>query len=176
MTAQMLLGQDLNSTNKADWEAAAELLKKGKDNLQSYVMDEVYGKMETGEAYIAPYYAGDVAIMMEINPDLDYALPADGSNLFYDAMCIPSCSKNKENAEKFINFMQKPEIAAENCKYLLYGTPNQIAYDEHLEDEIKNSELVHPSEDYLDKCYTFTNLSNDVYLYMQEQFVKVQAE
>ena len=64
--------------------------------------------------------------MIDNNEDLDYAMPKDGSNLFYDAMCIPKCSKNKENAEKFINFMQDPEIAAANFEYLNYATPNQV--------------------------------------------------
>ena len=114
--------------------------------------------------------------MMEANEDLDYAMPEDGANLFYDAMCIPKCSKNKENAEKFINFMQKPEVAADNCKYLNYGTPNQKAYDEYLDEDMKNNELIFPSDEYLDKCYVFTNVPDDVYSYMQEQFVKIQAE
>ena len=73
MTAQMILGQDLNSTNKKDWDKAAKLLKKQKATLQSYVMDEVYGKMETGEAAIAPYYAGDFLTMLDVN-DVDEAV------------------------------------------------------------------------------------------------------
>ena len=132
--------------------------------------------MENSQAAIAPYYAGDVATMMDANENLDYAMPEDGANLFYDAMCIPTCSKNKENAEKFINFMQKPEIAAENCKYLCYGTPNQGAYDDYLDEDMKNNELIFPSDEYLDKCYVFTNVPDDVYAYMQEQFVKIQAD
>lgn len=174
--AMQLSGINPAECTKEDIDTAADKLREQKPILKKYVMDQVFTEMENSQAAIAPYYAGDIATMIEINEDLDYALPADGSNLFYDAMCIPSCSKNKENAEKFINFMQKPEIAAENCKYLYYGTPNKVAFDEYLDEDMKNNELVCPSDEYLDKCYVFTNLSNDVYLYMQEQFVKVQAE
>ena len=71
--------------------------------------------------------------------------------------------------------MQKPEIAAENCKYLRYGTPNTEASD-YLDDDIKESELTFPPEDYLDKCYIFQDVDEEVYAYMQEQFLKVQAK
>lgn len=117
----------------------------------------------------------DIAMMMEENENLDYVLPENGSNLFYDAMCIPTCSKNKENAEKFINFMQKPDVAAENCKYLRYGCANDEAA-KLLDADIRESELTFPPQEYLDKCYVFANLDDEVYEYMQEQFVKIQAE
>lgn len=174
--AMQLCGINPSDCTKEDVDKAAEKLKEQKPLLKKYVMDQVFTEMENSQAAIAPYYAGDIVTMMQINENLDYAIPEDGANLFYDAMCIPTCSKNKENAEKFINFMQKPEIAAENCKYLNYGTPNQEAYDSYLDDEMRNNELIFPSDEYLDKCYVFTNVDNEVYSYMQEQFVQIQAE
>ena len=173
--AKQLCGINPSGCTKEDIDKAAEKLKEQKPLLKKYVMDQVFTEMENSQAAIAPYYAGDVVTMMSVNEDLDYAIPADGANIFYDAMCIPTCSKNKENAEKFINFMQKPEIAAENCKYLNYATPNQEAFDNHLDEDMKNNEIIFPSDEYLDKCYVFTNVSDDVYSYMQEQFVKIQA-
>ena len=173
--AMQLCGINPSGCTKEDIDKAAKKLEEQKPLLKKYVMDQVFTEMENSQAAIAPYYAGDVVTMMKVNEDLDYAIPADGANLFYDAMCIPTCSKNKENAEKFINFMQKPEIAADNCKYLNYATPNQEAYDNHLDEDIKNNEVIFPSDEYLDKCYVFTNVSDDVYSYMQEQFVKIQA-
>ena len=174
--SMQLCGINPSSCTKEDVDTATEKLREQKPLLKKYVMDQVFTEMENSQAAIAPYYAGDIVTMMESNEDLAAAMPKDGSNLFYDAMCIPTCSKNKENAEKFINFMQKPEIAAENCKYLNYGTPNQETYDSYLDDDMKNNEFIFPSEEYLDKCYVFTNVPDDVYSYMQEQFVKVQAE
>ena len=173
--AMQLCGINPSTCTKEDIDKAAAKLREQKPLLKKYVMDQVFTEMETGQSAIAPYYAGDIAMMMEENEDLDYVLPENGSNLFYDAMCIPTCSKNKENAEKFINFMQKPEIAAENCKYLRYGCANDEAV-KLLPDDIKDSELTFPSDEYLDKCYVFGNLDADVYEYMQEEFVKVQAE
>ena len=172
--AMQLCGIDPSNFTKADVDKAVEKLKEQKPLLRQYAMDQVFDEMSGSQATIAPYYAGDIAMMMEENEDLDYCLPESGSNLFYDAFCIPKCTKNKKNAEKFIDFMQKPEIAAENCKYLRYGTPNTGA-PEYLDDDIKNSELTFPPEDYLKKCYIFQNVDDEVYAYMQEQFIKVQA-
>lgn len=174
--AMQLCGINPSNCTKEDVDVAAKKLSEQKPLLKKYVMDLVFNEMEKGQAAIAPYYAGDVMVMMGNNEDLDYAMPKDGANLFYDAMCIPYCSKNKKNAEKFINFMQDPEIAAENFNYLYYSTPNQETYDRYLDEDIKNNELIFPSDEYLDKCYVFTNVSDDVYSYMQEQFVKIQAE
>ncbi len=174
--AMQLLGINPSDCTKEDVDKASELLAKQKPLLKKYVMDQVFTEMENSQAAIAPYYAGDIITMLDNNENLDYAMPEDGANLFYDAMCIPTCSKNKENAEAFINFMQEPEIAAANFEYLFYATPNQEAYDNYLDDEIKNNEFIFPSDDYLDKCYIFSNVDDEVYSYMQEQFVKIQAD
>ena len=172
--AMQQCGIDPSSCTKADVDKAVVKLKEQKPLLKKYAMDQVFDEMIGSQAAIASYYAGDIAVMMEENEDLDYCLPESGSNLFYDAFCVPTCSKNKDNAEAFINFMQEPEIAAENCKYLRYGTPNTEA-SEYLDDDIKNSELTFPSEDYLKKCYVFKNVDDEVYAYMQEQFLNVKA-
>lgn len=174
--SMQLCGINPSECSKADVDKAAAKLNEQKPLLKKYVMDQVFTEMENGQASIAPYYAGDIMTMIGNNSDLDYAMPKDGSNLFYDAMCIPKCSKNKKNAEAFINFMEDPKVAAANCQYLNYATPNQEAYDKYLDDDIKNNKLIFPSDDYLDKCYVFSNVSDDVYSYMQEQFVKIQAD
>ncbi len=139
--------------------------------LKKYVMDQVFTEMEGSQAAIAAYYAGDISTMMDNNEDLDYVIPEEGSNLFIDSMCIPTCCKHKENAELFINFMCEPEIAAENAAYIYYGTPNKEAL-ELMDEDYLESELTNPPEEYLDKCYTFTNLDDKTYSRMQEDFIK----
>jgi spermidine/putrescine transport system substrate-binding protein len=109
--------------------------------------------------------------MMDNNEALSYCLPEEGSNLFNDAMCIPANCKNKENAELFINFMCEPEIAAANAEYITYGTPNTAAV-ELIDEDMMASELINPPQEYLDKCYTFSNLDDDIYAYMQKRFVE----
>ncbi|MBQ8859770.1 MAG: spermidine/putrescine ABC transporter substrate-binding protein [Ruminococcus sp.] len=156
---------------RADIDRATEKLVAQKPLLKKYVMDQVFTEMESSQAAITPYYAGDIYTMMQNNPDLTYCLPEEGSNLFVDAMCIPTCCQNKEYAELFINFMCEPEVALANAEYIGYATPNEAAHD-MLDDEIKNCELIYPPQEYIDKCYTFSNIPSDVYVYMQEKFVK----
>ncbi len=140
MTAQMILGQDLNTTDKKDWDAASELLKKQKSVLQSYVMDEIYGKMETGEASIAPYYAGDFLVMKDENPDLEFYYPNEGTNIFIDSMCIPKNVKNYDAAMMYINFMLEPDVSLANAEYIGYASPNKAVVSNpeycYFEDEI----------------------------------------
>ena len=140
-------------------------------SLKKYVMDQVFTEMEGSQSALAAYYAGDIYTMLDNNEDLTYCLPEEGSNLFIDCMCIPTCCQNKENAELFINFMCDPEIAAANADYICYGTPNKAAL-ELMDDDYKESELCNPPQEYIDKCYTFTNIDDKVYTAMQEKFVK----
>ena len=120
--AQTRLGIDFNSTNEQDWVNAAELLAQQKDKVNPvYVMDEVFNLMENA---FATYYAGDYVLMNENNSDLGYCIPEEGVNAFYDAFCIPKCSKNKAGGEAFINFMQEPEVALANSEYIYYRSAN----------------------------------------------------
>ena len=160
-----------DSFTREDIDRATEKLIEQKSVLKKYVMDQVFVEMEQNQSAICTYYAGDIWTMMQNNESLDYCLPEEGSNIFNDAMCIPANCKNKENAELFINFMCEPEIAALNSEYITYGTPNTAAL-ELIDEEMLSSELLNPPEDYLEKCYTFSNLDDDIYSYMQKRFVE----
>lgn len=159
------------SFTREDIDRATDKLIEQKGVLKKYVMDQVFTEMEGSQSGICAYYAGDISTMMDNNEALSYCLPEEGSNLFNDAMCIPSTCKNKENAELFINFMCEPEIAAANAEYINYGTPNEGAL-ELLDEEMLENELINPPEEYLEKCYAFSNLDDDIYGYMQKRFVE----
>ena len=96
--------------------------------------------MESGSAYITPAYGGDALTMIEENPDLDYVIPKEGSNMYVDSMCIVKGSVNNEAAEKYINFMCREDIAMLNCLETWYSTPQQQVFD-NLDDEIKNAKV-----------------------------------
>ena len=123
-TALCKNGYSLNTTNMAEWNKALDDLKAQKPLLQAYVMDEIFNKMETGSAWIAPYYAGDFLTMYEENNDLAFYIPEGGTNVFADAMCIPKGAENKEIAEMYINFMLEPHIGAANSEFVYYASPN----------------------------------------------------
>lgn len=142
--AQAVLGQDFNSNNEQDWAQAAKLLAKQKDLVNPvYVMDEVFNLMESGEYAFATYYAGDYLLMLENNEDLDYCYPEEGVNEFYDALCIPNCSKNKKGGEAFINFMHEPQVAYENCEYIYYHSPN-VTVENNEESSLYEEPVIYP--------------------------------
>ena len=138
-TAQYFLGLDVNSTDEAEWRQALEKLKEQKPILQGYVMDEIFNKMENGSAAIAAYYAGDFLSMYENNEDLEFFYPAEGTNLYVDAMCIPKSSENKEIAEAYIDFMLTEEAAVANAEYTYYASPNNAVREDEEYKEYMNS-------------------------------------
>ncbi|MCH5190607.1 MAG: spermidine/putrescine ABC transporter substrate-binding protein [Oscillospiraceae bacterium] len=172
--AQAILGQDFNTIEKEDWDAAAELLTQQRQKVSpKYVMDEVFNDMESGDYALAAYYAGDYELMAENNPDLDFVLPEEGVNTFFDAMCIPQGTQNKRGAEAFINFMMEPEIALANAEYIYYATPNKAVL-ENEDYSLIGSEAVYPSEEPV--AQEFHNLPNDTLQYMNTLWMKVKGE
>lgn len=156
------LGYSINSTNPDEIAAATNELVQQKQTMDPlYYVDEVKDKMINGEAALATVWSGDAAYIMSENPDLKYVIPEEGSNKWFDAMVIPKGSKNKENAEKLINFLTDPENSKQNVDYIGYSTPNKATY-EMLDDEVKKS---YPSQDVLDKCEIFVDLGDNLKLY-----------
>jgi spermidine/putrescine transport system substrate-binding protein len=170
--AMQMCGVDPTNFDKKGVDKATVKLKEQKPLLKKYVMDQVFAEMEKDQAAVAPYYAGDIYTMMKNNENLVGVLPKEGSNLFVDAMCIPKNAENVEGAHKFINYMTRADISAANSKYITYASPVKSA-KELLPKEQREIELVYPPEEYLEKCYTFRNVSDDTYAYMQEQFTKM---
>ncbi len=129
MTAQLLLGYSVNSDNDEEWVAALNKLLEQKEIVQGYVMDEIFNKMENGSAAISAYYAGDFFTMYGDNEDLAFFYPKEGTNIYVDAMCIPTCSQNPELAERYINFMLSEDAAIANAEYICYASPNRLVYE-----------------------------------------------
>lgn len=152
------LGYSMNSDTDSQWQEAAKLLSEQKPIVQAYVMDAIFDKMESGEAWIAPYYAGDALVIQETNPDIQFYMPAEGTNMFVDSMCILNTTEHQKEAELFINFMCDPKIAAMNAETVGYATPNTEALN-LLDPEITENELIYPDEEYLkNNTEVFINL------------------
>lgn len=158
--AQFRLGQPLNTASEADWQEAAELLKQQKPLVQAYVMDQIFDKMESGEAWLAPYYSGDAAILVDNNENIRFAVPEEGTNYFVDAVCIPATSSHKAEAEEYINFLCDPEIAGANMDYIGYSTP-ETAAKEYMDEETVNSPIHYPDSETLSRTQVFVNLPED---------------
>ena len=172
--AQYLLGYDVNTTDKTELQAATAKLKQQRPILQQYVMDEIFATMQNEEAWIAPYYAGDCLTMMGENENLAFYLPEDqGFNLFIDAMCIPTCAKEKEAAETFINFLCDPEIAGANMDWICYSTPISAAKD-YMDPEAVSSEVSYPSDEILANGSSYAYLPEEISRYMEGLFMEVR--
>ena len=155
--AQARLGFSLNTTDEGEWEEAAMLLKEQKPLVQAYVMDQIFDKMESGEAWLAPYYSGDAGILVENNDNIEFVIPEEGTNYFVDAMCIPANAEHKTEAELYINFLCDPEIAAANMDYVGYATPESAA-KEYLSPEVVENPIFYPDETVLENTEVFVNL------------------
>lgn len=173
--AQFALGQSINTTNVKDWDAAANWLKEQRELVHpTYVMDEIFTALESGDYWIGAYYAGDYELMCENNPDLDYVFPKEGVNTFYDGFCIPASAENKKGAEAFINFMLEPEIALANAEYICYATANK-AVIENEDFYLNESRAVYPEEGDIAHMEAFSDLPNDTLQYMNTLWTKVKG-
>lgn len=172
--AQKLLGQSFNTTDEAEWRAAADKLKAQKPILQGYVMDDIFRKMESGEAAIAPYYAGDFITMHSNNPDLAFVYPQEGVNIFVDSICIPKNAKNKAAAEAYINFLLDPDIAVENANYLGYATPNTAVLTRE-DYELKGNEYLYPEDQKMPKTEYFYNMPQKTLTLMTDLWSELKA-
>ena len=172
--AQFMLGYDINTTDEAELQICAEKLAEQKPLVQQYVMDQVYDLMENEEAWIAPYYAGDYFVMLENNEDLRFYLPEhQGFNMFIDAMCIPTCCKEKEAAELFINFLCDPEISAANMEWVEYATPMKAARA-YLDEEVTSNPITYPDDEFLKNGSSYSYLSPSVTRYVENLFLRVR--
>jgi spermidine/putrescine transport system substrate-binding protein len=137
-------------------------------------MDEIFAIMQNEEAWIAPYYAGDCLTMMGENENLDFFLPGhQGFNMFIDAMCIPTCAKEKEAAELFINFLCEPEVSGANMNYICYGSPISEA-KKFMDEYLAESEVVYPEDTVRDKGTSYGFLPTEVSRLVEKLFMQVR--
>ena len=148
------LGYSMNSRNLQELEEAKEELINQKPLLLAYVGDEVKDMMIGEEAALAVVWSGDAVYMMEENEDLRYVVPKEGSNYWFDNMVIPKTSNNKKEAEMFINYMSRPDVALKNTRYIGYSTANAETMKLLEPDEI-NNEVAYPSDDVINNCEVF---------------------
>jgi spermidine/putrescine transport system substrate-binding protein len=172
--AQKILGYSYNSTNLDEWKASAKLLEQQKPLVQAYVMDQIFDKMSSGEAWLAPYYAGDAVTLVRDNPDIGFTIPTkEGTNFFIDAMCIPTGSKHKKEAEAYINFLCRPDIAAANMKAVGYSTPESEA-KKLLPAEMRDSDIFYPPESIIKASEIYVDLPEDISLELDALWAQVK--
>lgn len=167
MVALKSLGYSMNTSHETELKEARDLLVKQKPLVQAYVIDQVRDKMIGGEAAIGVIYSGEMLYIQEevenlgLDYKLEYVIPEEGTNVWIDSWVIPANAKNKENAEKWIDFLCRPDIAKMNFEYITYPTPNKGAFS-LLEDDLKNNKALFPDVDTLKNSEVFQYLGDDV--------------
>lgn len=165
------LGYSVNSKNDAELSEAAEKLDTLTPNVKAVVADEIKMYMIQEESSIAVTFSGEVADMMWENEDLQYVIPPEGSNLWFDNFVIPKTAQNTEAAYAFISFMLDPENAAQNAEYVGYSTPNLSALD-IMPAEITEDEQFYPSKDTMEHLEVYENLGQEYIGIYNDYFLK----
>lgn len=161
MVALKLNGYSMNTLDEAELQTAKNSLIEQKPLVQAYVVDQVRDKMIGGEAALGVIYSGEAIYTQRENPDLEYVIPEDGTNVWIDGWVIPKNAPNKENAEKFIDFMCRGDIALMNFEYITYSTPNTVAQEQIEDEDIKNSEIAFPDLSKYNNLEAFIYLGED---------------
>lgn len=178
MCALKALGYSLNSTDPAQLQEARDLLIRQKPLIQAYVIDQVRDKMLGGEAAVGVIYSGEMLYLQELAEgkdfNLEYVIPEEGTNLWIDSWVIPKNAKNKENAEKWIDFLCRPDIAKRNFEYITYATPNKGAFD-MLDEELQQNKAVFPDWDSLTDAEVYQYLGDEADSLYNELWKEVKS-
>ena len=181
MVALKSLGYSMNTKSESELQEAKGLLIQQKPLVQAYVVDQVRDKMIGGEAAIGVIYSGEMLYIQDevaslgLDYDLEYVLPEEGTNVWIDSWVIPKNAKNKENAEKWINFLCRPDIAKKNFEYITYSTPNKGAFD-LLDADLQNNKALFPDIDNLKNAEVLQYLGDEVDDLYNEAWKEVKAE
>lgn len=169
-----MLGYSMNTKDEAELQEAYEKLVEQKPLVLSYTGDEIKDKMVAGEAALAVVYSGDAISIADDNPDVAYCIPKEGSNVWFDSMCVLATSEYPKEAEMFINFMCRTDIAQRNWEYINFSSP-QKEVTAMLDEEYKNSPAHNPSRAELDRCEVFEDLAQTT-KYYEDLWTKLIGE
>ncbi len=175
MVSLKRLGYSMNTTNPDELEEAKNALIEQKPLTQAYVIDQVRDKMIGGEAAIGVIYSGEAIYTQRENPDLEYVIPVEGTNMWIDSWVIPKNAANKENAEIFLNFLCRADIALMNFEYITYSTPNTAARELIEDKDIKNSSIAFPILSEYENLETFHYLGEDADQLYNELWKEVKS-
>ncbi len=171
------LGYSLNTTNREEIQKAKDLLIQQKESgiVQAYVVDEVRDKMIGEEAAMGVIYSGEALTCQEENPNLEYVIPKEGSNLWMDSWVIPVGAENKENAEKFLNFICQPEMMKKNFDYVTYSIPSEEGR-KLVDEEYQESSIAFPEMSSLTNCEVFKYLGVEADQMYNEEWKDIMGE
>lgn len=173
--ALRLLNYDINTTDEKQLNDAVDLLIRQKPLVYAYYVDETGDEMVAGNAAMALVYSGEAAYAMELNDALSYNVPKEGSNLWIDSWFIPKSCHNKENAEKFLDFLCREDIGLLNFDYVYYATPN-LAVKADLDEETLADTTIFPTEETLANCTVYKQYDSETTKLSNYLWKKLKSE
>ena len=175
MIPEKMLGYDINTVDEDEVSECADKLIEQKPLVQAYVIDQVRDKMIGSEAALGVIFSGEAIYTQRENEDLEYVIPKEGSNMWIDSWVIPKDAQNVENAEKFLDFLCRPEIALMNFDYITYSTPNKAARELIEDEEIRNSTIAFPTKEMLENCDVYSYIGEDGDALLAKYWDKVKS-
>jgi len=167
------LGYSLNTRSEAEVLEAQEALIAQKPLVRAYLTDDAKMELINETAAMCVTYSGDALMAIAENDKLAYAVPLEGSNLWFDNIVIPKTSTHTAEAEAFINFLCDAEVAKKNAEYIYYCTPNAAAL-ELLDESFTEDPTFNPSAEVLERCTVFRDLGDFVTVY-SDAWTKIKA-
>ncbi len=175
MVPEKMLGYDINTVDEDEIKECSEKLIEQKPLVQAYVVDQVRDKMIGSEAALGVIYSGEAIYTQRENEDLEYVIPKEGSNVWIDSWVIPKDARNVENAEKFLDFLCRGDIALKNFEYITYSTPNKAARELIEDEDIRNSTIAFPTAEMLKNCDVYKYIGEDGDALYQKYWDKVKS-
>ena len=169
-----LIGHSINTTDKNELLEAQQMLMDQKPILAAYLVDETRDAMISGDAALGVIYSGDATVAIEENENLTYVVPQEGTNIWFDCWMIPKSAKHKEAAEKFIDFMNRPDIAMMNFDYVWYGPPQKSVYEE-MDEETRADSTIFPDEETMNKCEVYQYLGAEMDTFYSRLWKELKA-
>lgn len=174
MVSLKRLGYSINTTDETQLREAQKLLLDQKSLIYSYLVDEAQDEMIAENAAMAVVYSGEAGFAMEFNDNLAFSVPKEGSNMWIDSWFIPKTCTNQENAEKFLNFLCREDIAMMNFDYVYYATPNNKVVDQ-LDTELQENTTIFPPEEILNNCEVLKALDDGTTTLYSELWLELKA-
>lgn len=171
--ALKLLGYSVNETDPAHIKEAYEKLTTLIPGVRVFDSDSPKQALLSGEVSVGVVYSGEGFIANSENPEIKYVYPTEGYTLWIDSLCIPKGAKNVDEAHAFLNYLLRPEVSAVISIEMGYASP--IAkVGEYLDEEVRNSDIVYPSEETLARGEFQDDLGEAVKIY-EEYWVKLKT-
>ena len=175
MVALKYLGHSINTTDENEIREAAELLKNQKKDVEGYFIDEARDELVAENVTMAVIYSGEAYLGKTYNPDLEYVIPKEGSDLFIDSWVVTKNCKNTEAARKFLDFLCRSDVAKANFEYIYYSTPNRAVLDQ-MDEELKSDVAVVPTDESISGCEIYKALDEKTTQLYNELWKEIKAE